>query len=195
MKSPYLLIAFALITTSFAAQDDRSKVLEGEPQVELDRIIDPDTSIFGLPLGISEDEFIKKCGKSVGYLRLKRDKLALLYGNSMAFLFESGKLSGIFLGSDIVNYPLANDLQFVDLLDDTGWKLNNGIKNNMDLETIRKILGDRLINENPGELYNHHYFTDKSRVSLSFSGWSNNKDESTWALHSVLIEPKQNEAE
>ena len=195
MKSPYLLIALALITTSFAAQDDRSKVLEGQPQVELDRIIDPDTSIFGLPLGTSEDEFMKKCGKAVGYMRLKRDKLALLYGNSMAFLFESGKLSGIFLGSDIVNYPMANGLQFVDLLDDRGWKLNNGIKNNMDLETVRKILGDKLINEDPSQLHNHYYLTDKSRVSLSFSGWPNNKDESGYALHSVLIEPKQNEAE
>ena len=114
----------------------------------------------------------------------------------MAFLFESGKLSGIFLGSDIVNYPTANGLQFVDLLDDRGWKLNNGIKNNMELVTVRRILGDKLINEDPDRLFNQYYLTDKSRVSLNFSYSGNNeKDESAYALHSVLIEPKQNKEE
>jgi hypothetical protein len=195
MKVAHPLLLLALVTTGFAAEDIRSKVLEGQPQVELDRTIDPDKSIFGFALGTTEDAFVEKCGNPVGYLRLKGDKSVILYGNSMAFLFEDKKLTSVFLGDDIVNYPISNDLQFVDLLDDKGWKLSNGIKNKMDLVAVRKILGDKLIAEDSKSLYNHYYLTEKSRVTLSFSrsGIDTENDESAYSLLRVRIEPKKDE--
>jgi hypothetical protein len=198
MNPRHLILLLALISHANGSEDIRQKTLEGQPQVELDRVIDPDKSIFGFALGTSEDDFIAKCGKPVGYLRLKHDKSALLYGNSMAFLFKGGKLSGVWLGDGgVLNYPFYNELKVVDILDDRGWKLSNGIKNNMDLVTVRKILGDALVAEHPDSLYQQFYNTDNSRVALSFSrsGRDNEKDENAYFLSSVYITPKVEEQE
>ncbi len=192
MNPRHLILLLALTPHLIGCEDAGKKVLEGQPQVELDRVIDPDKSIFGFALGTSEDDLIAKCGKPVGYLRLEGDKSALLYGNSMAFLFEGGKLSGVFLGAAraIVNFPLDKELKSADILGGRGWELNNGIKMNMDLPTVRKILGDALVATYG--LYHHYYNTDSSRVALCFrySGHNNKDDEKDYFLYHVYITPK-----
>ena len=108
-------------------------------------MIDPDKSIFGIPLGTTEDEFIRKNGKPTGYLNLEDGETALLYGNCHAFFFKRGKLVGVLLTHATVDRQLfermAMETDFPSL---RGWKISNGVKAEMTLPEVRSILGDRL---------------------------------------------------
>jgi hypothetical protein len=176
-------------------------------------IIDPDKSFFGVPLGTSEDRLIKKFGEPVGYLRLTDNRSLMLYGDTMAFIFQSGKLSGILLRDKdwgFLDARLKQELPSKNSLGwpkppqpwdnpkpwDNQWELNNGLKNKMGLVDIRGILGDSLQPEEPTSKNSRHwqyYLTDKSKVSLGFlrTGHDNEDDENAYWLYSVSVEPRQ----
>lgn len=195
MKAPYLFAIVALATSCYATDDIRSKT--ASPETAQSRIIDPDKSIFGVPLGTSEDGLIKKFGKPVGYMRLTDNGSLMLYGDTMAFIFQSGKLSGILLQwGGLFDSRLKSELASKNLLGDKQWELSNGLKNNMNLVNVRGILGDSLLSQNPmckNSRYQQYYLTDKSKVSLGFTrkGRDNEEDEHAYWLSSVRVEPKK----
>ena len=169
-------------------------------------IIDPDKSFFGVPLGTSEDRLIRKFGEPVGYLRLTDNRSLILYGDTVAFIFQSGKLSGIllrdkdwgFLAALKQELPSKNPLWWPEPPKpwDNQWELNNGLKNKMSLVDVRGILGDSLQPEEPtckNSRYRQYYLTDKSKVSLGFvrTGKDNEDDENAYWLYSVRVEPRQ----
>jgi hypothetical protein len=170
-------------------------------------IIDPDKSFFGVPLGTPEDRLIKKFGEPVGYLRLTDNRSLILYGDTVAFIFQSGKLSGILLRDKdwgFLDARLKQELPSKNPLGwpeppkpwDSQWELSNGLKNKMALVDIRGILGDSLRSEEPmskNSRYRQFYLTDKSKISLGFvrKGKDNDDDESAYWLSSVRVEPRQ----
>src|SRR4051794_19123559 len=64
-----LLIGGFLIAVA-SAQDVRDKVAPPATEARLPNSIDPDASIYGIPYGITEDEFISRFGKATGYVRI-----------------------------------------------------------------------------------------------------------------------------
>ncbi len=162
-----------------APEDDlRSKVGEAwqTDEVAFSGFIDPDQSIFGIPIGTTEDEFILKRGKPRGYIRLHDggrpsgfvrligEETAMIYGDKEAFIFESGKLAGIRISPvSLFDWKLANRYP------DGKWQLSNGIERDMNLAQVRRILGDKL--EMKGN-YQYYYRTEKAVVELEFMHWT-----------------------
>ena len=108
MNSIALVALLAFASATFAADDDvRSKITEARETKKLTTQIDPDKSIYGIPFGITEDEFITRHGKPMGYLRLNGVETAMIYGKSHAFLFVSGKLAGLRLNHHILDLKLS----------------------------------------------------------------------------------------
>ncbi len=169
MKTPAFLALLLFAFTLFAAEDVRSRVADGGTKSALSSVIDPDKSIYGIPFGTSEDEFIAKCGKPTGYLRLSGAQTAMIYGQSHAFVFEDGKLLGLRISDGIVDWKLSRKLPANTVFDGMEWQLSNGIKKNMDLLQVKNILGDKLSNNR----YSRSYQTEKAQVELDFSHWTN----------------------
>lgn len=196
MKTRTLIAILALLAApAFGEEDVRSKVAEADEQSGATALIDPDKSIFGIPLGTTEDEFIAKYGKPMGYLRLDSDETAMLYGKSHAFIFKDGQLGGVLLTYNTLDWDLSKGLRETQLFPSyNGWELSNGLKPEMTLADARKILGDKLTAEDSHGRYHQQYLTDKSRVKLSFSFRSGKAedDENSYSLHSIFIRPKEN---
>lgn len=188
-----LSLLFALATASFAEEDLRCKVADANDDKSFNSVIDPDNSIFGIPLGTTEEEFITKNGKPLGYLRLKGDETVMIYGKSNGFIFSGGKLAGVILTSHIIDYELAESMEKSKVFPDQDqWQLSNGIKPDMTLARVREIVGDKLSSDEHSRRYHQYFLTEKSRVKLSFSrnmGKGEN-DDSAYRLRSVVINPR-----
>lgn len=164
MKIPPLLTIFALLAApAFGQEDVRSKVAEASQEPGANSLIDPDKSIFGIPLGTTEDEFIAKYGKPMGYLRLDGDETAMLYGKSLAFIFKEGRFGGVLLTYNTLDWDLSMGIRESQMFPSyNSWELSNGLKPDMTLADARKILGDKLTSEDSHGRYHQQYLTDKS---------------------------------
>src|ERR1051326_5787446 len=140
MKAIILVTLVMLASRAYGADDVRSKVMDGGPGKRLSTQINPDKSIYGIPCGTTEDDFIAKHGKPMGYLRLKGTETAMLYGKSHAFIFEDGKLAGIRIRHSILDRKLASNIFVLSPFDGTSWRLSNGIENEMSLTDVKKIV-------------------------------------------------------
>jgi len=151
------------------AEDIRSKVARLSAPSWHAYQIDPDESFYGVPFGASEEDFMKIHGKPDGYIRLGAGRAAMIYGRVQAVVFENGKLVGIRISNQIVDWKLANEGQGWSASDNPDWRLNNGIIMGMSRKEVRKLLGDRLLED---ELHNDYYLTTKARVELDFAQFS-----------------------
>ena len=66
MRTITLVTFLTSASTTFGADDIRSKVAEAKEAKKLTTRIDPDNSIYGIPFGTSEDKFIAAHGKPRG---------------------------------------------------------------------------------------------------------------------------------
>ena len=173
MKTITLVTLLALASCTFAADDVRSKVTEAREQKKLTTRIDPDKSIYGIPFGTTEDEFIGTHGKPMGYLRLNGAETAMIYGKSHAFIFESGKLVGVRINHHILDWKLSANLSDSSPFEGIRWQLSNGIENEMSLTDVRKNLGDKLLKK---DFHQQYFLTDKARVELDFSHYTDRGD-------------------
>lgn len=196
MKAITLSLLLVLATASFAEEDLRCKVAEANDDKSFNSVIDPDKSIFGIPLGTSEEEFIEKNGKPVGYLRLKGDETVMIYGKSNGFLFSGGKLAGVMVAHSIINYDLAESIEKSKIFpDDNQWELSNGVKPDMKLAKVRELFGGRLSSDDGPRLYRQSALTERSRVELFFSRHSDKSedDEAAYSLMSIVLRPRHSE--
>jgi hypothetical protein len=193
MKTVTLLLICALTSPVICEEDIRSKVADATEQAPNNLIIDPDKSIFGIPLGTSEDEIIEKYGKPSGYLRLKGNQTAMIYGKSHALFLNDGKLTGIFLAHYVIDWDLSKSLRESDAFPSTSnWELSNGLKPDMTLADARKILGEKLSPDHRTSRHQQRFTTEKSEVTLRFSsrGGAANDDETAYSLFGVTVMPK-----
>jgi hypothetical protein len=185
------IIFVALLTfasASFGADDVRSKVYEGKKQKQLTTRIDPDKSIYGIPFGTTEDKFIAAHGKPMGYLRLSAAETAMLYGKTHAFIFDSGKLAGVRISDNILDWKLSSSQVESGPFDGIGWKLSNGIEKEMSLKDVKKILGDKLSKK---EFHEHYYLTDRARVELDFSHYvDRGENDEAYRLFGIFVKAK-----
>jgi hypothetical protein len=161
----FLLLLITLAMPSAFAQDIRDKVAVPATKTKISETIDPDSNIYGIPYGISEDEFIAQFGSPTGYLRLSAGESGMIYGRTHCFLFSNGRLSGVRISSDIIDWKIGNSLFSGTLFDQIRWRLENGITRDMNLAEVKRILGDRLMTQD----YRKYYVTQKARIELDFS--------------------------
>jgi len=186
MKTITLFTFLVLIASAtFGADDVRSKVTQGEKEIQLTTRIDPDKSIYGIPFGTTEDKFIAEHGKPIGYLRLGGAETAMLYGKAHAFIFEGGKLVGVRISYNILDWKLSSKLSDSSSFSSIGWQLSNGIEAKMSLKDVRRILGDRL---STVEFHQHYYLTEKARVELDFSHRTDKgNDDDAYSVYGIFV--------
>ena len=115
--------------------------------------------------GASEDDFINKFGSPNGYLRLDAAETGMIYGRNHAFLFTASKLSGVRISTTLLDRRLTQALLTRTPFDDIRWRLSNGIRRQMNLAEVKRIVGDNLRTESRFQRY---FNTDKARVEFDF---------------------------
>lgn len=184
------ILAILVLTISLSldvgAQDVRSKV--GPPSNPSgSNIIDPEKSIYGAQWGCTEDEFIGKFGNPTGYIRLSDSETVMIYGKGQAFIFTSAKLSGVRITYSVFDMNLSQALQTRTPFDNIGWQLSNGVRKDMNLAEVKKILGDSLKSLRSQAYY---YISNKTRIDLDFAYFprEGDKDEA-YKIHGLYIRP------
>jgi hypothetical protein len=125
------------ITKSIVFDNTKKKGLS-EPRSMLLPVIDPDKSLFGIPYGTGEDEFIARFGRPVECRILEKTGKEMMYGKKYVFLFEKTKLVGMYTVSH--GHEVYQNVPTHDSFDNLDWKLSNGIAQNMNLAEVKKIL-------------------------------------------------------
>jgi len=156
----YLAICTILASTSSFAETpapEHSAICEPSK----DRTIEPGKSIFGCPIGATEEEVIKKLGKPTGKLTPDEQRIYLLYEKNNFLEFLCGKLIGVSISREISHgQPISED--------DGNGMLSNGIKLGMNLAEIKKILGEKF--KKHGNFSTFYYEEEGSMISLNFYG-------------------------
>ena len=111
------------------------------PNCLADLTIDPAKSIFGFPLGSTQDEVIARLGQPVCKLNLRKGKTALIYGSDCAFTFWDGLLGGAVLEEGLFN---RDELGIASLngFARHDWSFTNGIRPGMTLGECKKLMGN-----------------------------------------------------
>lgn len=184
------ILAVLVLTISLSldvgAQDVRSKV--GPPSANSgSNIIDPEKSIYGAQWGCTEDEFISKFGNATGYIRLSDSETVMIYGKEQAFIFTSAKLSGVRITYSVFDGNVSQALQTRTPVDNIRWQLSNGVRKDMNLAEVKKILGDSLksIRSQP-----YYYISNKTRIELDFAYFPGEGDnDEAYKIHGLYIRP------
>ena len=150
------------VSTASGEEDVRAKVHLKENDVKT--LIDPGNHIYGHPFGISEDDFIKSEGAPTGYLKVSRSTAVMIYGKSHAFVFTDGKLSGLRIASQVFDWRIANNLPADTVHTAENWTLSNGLHADMTIAEVKKLLGERLIEND----YRTYFDVGGRRVELDF---------------------------
>src|ERR1700730_11939416 len=159
-----ILVLTVAASLDVGAQDVRSKV--GPPSAtSFTNIIDPDKSVFGAQWGSSEDEFISRFGNPTGYFRLTSSDTAMLYGKYHAFIFTASKLSGVRINTFVLDWKLSQAILTVTPFDGIRWQLSNGIRREMNLAEVKKILGESLKTDR----YQRYFNSDNAHIEIDFS--------------------------
>lgn len=115
---------------------------------EADNLIVPGKSIYGVPYGTTEDDFIKTVGEPDVYVRFKDKTSELMYGKTHRFLFTDKKLSGISIKAhsfvDVLKWQSVGNTPENELFDNRKWHLDNGVTRDMTVAEMKTILGDKL---------------------------------------------------
>lgn len=179
-----LLVLTVCVSINVGAQDIRSKV--GPTSVtSFTNIIDPDRSVYGMELGSSEDEFINKFGYPTGYIRLNGTNTVMLYGKEHAFIFTASKLSGVRITYSVFDGYLSQTVLTRTPFDAIRWELSNGVRKDMNLADVKKILGDNLKSTRSQTYY---FNSNRTRIELDFAYFpqEGQKDES-YRVYGIYI--------
>ena len=180
----FSFIAFLSLTVTAYAQDIRDKVAAPPGVPKASEVIDPDSNIYGIPFGTTEDQFIAQFGNPMGYVRLPGGLTGMIYGRSHCFLFAGGQLTGLRISHSILDWKLIESISPSLMFDATKWRLTNGITKDMDLVQVKQILGDQLQTQQ----YRRSFFTQRSKVDLEFSHvLSKGEKEEAYQLFGILI--------
>lgn len=182
-----LFTILTLLALTSGAQDIRDKVAAPPGVAKASEIIDPDSSIYGIPYGITEDQFIAQFGNSMAYLRLPGNLTGMVYGKTHCFLFAGGKLAGLRITHSVLDWKLTESIAPSTMFDQVKWHLSNGVTRDMTLVEVKQILGDQLNSRQ----YRWSFVSQRSNVDLDFSHVvSEGEKEDAYKLFGVLITPR-----
>ena len=130
-----------------------------------DRVIDPQRGVYGLSLGATEDETVRRFGKPVGIVELSESHRAYLYGKAHLLGFKKGRFYQLIVGNYLIARQL-HELMDADLwFDSDSWKLTPGIKRGMSVDTVAKLLKRDI----PHGVYIWTYTDGDAQIELGFS--------------------------
>lgn len=182
-----LAILFCQYAIPLFASDIRQKVISSHDAILKTNKIDPDSHIYGIPFGTTEEKFIEKYGNPNGYIRFTGEETGMLYGKSHIFVFSEGKLSGVRITHNIIDWQISENVLPNPIFDGIKWKLNNGIQENTNLKEVKQILGNELSQYK----YEKFYYTKKAKVTLNFSHRTDIGDlDEAYQVYGLLIEIK-----
>ncbi len=153
-----------------------------------DFTIDPSKSIFGLPLGSTQDEVIARLGQPVCKLDLRKGKTALIYGRDCAFTFWDGLLGGAVLKEGLFS-PDELGIASLNGFAKNDWSLTNGIRPGMTLAEFKKLVGKTFQFSNGSFAAYADGPSKVAIISLSFTEKGNHESDESKALHGIAIEP------
>lgn len=179
-----ILVLTVCVSLDVGAQDIRSKV-GPTSDTSFTNIIDPDRSVYGMELGSSEDEFINKFGYPTGYIRLNGTDTVMLYGKEHAFIFTASKLSGVRITYSVFDGYLSQTVLTRTSFDAIKWELSNGVRKDMNLADVKKILGDGL---KFARSQTYYFSSNRTRIELDFAYFpqEGQKDES-YRIYGIYI--------
>lgn len=186
-----LALALSIVVVVLASCSRESNLSGSVVRGPLSPVIDPAKSIYGVPLGTSKVEFIRRCGPPTGEVRLKDSTSGLIYGSKHVFLFTNDRLSGIGVRDSVFNgqlFWLVEPSPF----DQVSWRLSNGITNQMPLPDVKAILGTRLLQygTSPAAWGFQYFREDGMRVDLEFIDCVWLPGEDRYQVHAVLVRPE-----
>lgn len=158
------------------------------PALLTDLTIDPAKSIFGLPLGSTQDEVIARLGQPACKLDLRKGETAHIYGNDLALVFWDGLLGGAVLQEGLFNshdFELGKD--FNNAFHRNAWSFPNGIRHGMALAEFKKLAGKNFLHDGSYGTY----VDGPTKVTIISYGMKNEgveSDESNF-LTGISIEP------
>jgi len=177
-------VTFSVIDKKLASLSIKPEV----PDFLADLTIDPAKSIFGLPLGSTQDEVIARFGQPVCKLDLRKGKTALIYGSDLALAFWDGLLGGAVLYEGLFNDPafeLGTDSKNV--IPGNAWSFTNGIRCGMTFAEFKKLAGNKFLDDGSYGTY----VDGPSKVTIISYTMVNENDESdeSKSLLGISIEP------
>lgn len=187
MKKYLILTILILLIPHFGQAFDIRKMVSNESKTHSNSVIVPDESIFGVLYGTSEDKFIEKFGKPIGYIQISKSNTGMIYGKNYMFLFTDKQLSGIRITHSIIDWQISSQIVGNSPFENIQWKLDNNLKEGMSLSDVKKILGDKFKVGKHG--YKKLYKTTESTITLNFSHYTDAGDnDDSYKLHGLLIQ-------
>jgi hypothetical protein len=153
----------ALLLLSSCGEEDYSRLRLPKLTNGATVVIDPDKSIYGIPLSTPRRAFVETYGEPTGFVTLSNSECALLYGTTHAFVFQEDALVGVCIRERVVDWKISSTMpnsQF----DTLKWQLSNGITKNTSLSEAKRIVGAKL----GGQLGAFNYPAGKTWVELDF---------------------------
>jgi hypothetical protein len=163
----------ALLVAGSLVASVRADALKLEPRYNpalyaaLERIIDPDGSIYGLKFGATEKQVIDALGVPNGVIAVSDTRKALLYGKTHLFILRNGKFRELRVGDHVISWELAQQMDGNPFFDRGDWELKPGIRQRMSFEDVQKLVN------RPAAVPDHKfsYDTREASVNLSFASY------------------------
>ena len=185
-----LIVAVAMLLFSgqgqaFDIRDYVSNLGKGKEE----GLIVPDESIFGVPYGTAEDQFIEQFGKPVGYVRISERLSGMIYGKEYMFFFTEGALSGLRITHSILDWEISELIVGAGQFKRFNWTLNNNVSERTSLAEAKKTMGEKLKEtRNKSKWY---YDTEESRVTLHFGHYVAEGDtDDAYILSGIMVQKK-----
>lgn len=133
-----------------------------------ERVVDPDGSVYGVKFGATERQVLDAFGTPNGVVAISDTRKAVLYGKSHLFVFRSGKLRELRVNEHVFHWELAKQMDGNPFFDRSDWVIKPGLRNGMDFEEVRQLLG----RPNAVPSYQFTYDSKQASVTLTFSSFS-----------------------
>lgn len=133
-----------------------------------DRTIDPGGSIYGVKFGATEKQILDAFGVPNGVIAMSDTRKAFLYGKTHLFILRSGRLRELRVSDHIIHWELTKQMDGNPFFDRSDWVLNPGLRNGMDFEDVKKVLG------RPTAVPSYQFTFDSkdASITLHFSSFS-----------------------
>ena len=149
----------------------------------VDRTIDPDGHIYGLPFGALESELVATFGEPMGVIVISDNRKGYLYGRSHMFVLHNGKLRELIIRENILDWQVAEQIAGHPFFDGGRWTLQPGIESGMDFASVATTLGAPHVDPD----YRHAFDGESSQTELLFSSQRDSTGVMSFELYGVSV--------
>lgn len=143
MRICLVLLSLAIIAATPAVADTVTLEQRYKPSKfrDLDRRIDPNAAVYGLPFGSSEEQTRATFGAPRGVILLNEGYKLYLYGKSHFFVFRRGKFIELNVDRHAAyQFDGAGRMERHPFFDGDRWEIIPGLRIGMTFDQVRKVL-------------------------------------------------------